>query len=171
MINHASLVLNFPDASDETKRASDHRQRREVMGRLKRLQVKVPCHRTINIYMARLHRQMGDVAAAIVVLSEVIQNRATVGLDKNDEETMFNNAEDHAALLYNRACYRTLLASQRRASQGVTDESKRLLTEAWDDLKSGVRLSPQIRDDAKEDSDFDGLVGLDEPSRGNWGLL
>ena len=96
----------------------------------------VPESRRIGIALGRLYRQCNELPKAITVLTRTLESRKE---PKN---------KDDADLLYNRACYRSLLA------ENIPDQAARLRETAWKDLEQSVALSPENLEEATADKDF-----------------
>jgi len=154
IVEEAASIGEYSDAIDiardvlqkDTKGADRtlDGQRREALAKLEKVRPHSRHSRPLGIYLGRLYRQLGDLDSAIQVLSEVIEAR------KKERRV----GVDLAALLYNRACYRNLLAGRTNDPRKAAE----LRSQAWEDLRECVRLSPADLDEARHDDD---LVGLE----------
>ncbi len=160
-IAYAAVVLGVKPTTDPKRNAMYDKERETVIGSLEGLRGKLPRNRTFNIFLARLYRARDDLRKAIGVLTDVIETRARSGIAPD---------ADDAALLYNRACYRTLLAKKIMNAAGGSTPDSLLMTEAWSDLKQCVQVSPNERGEARNDPDLDGLIDS-APDRTNWDQL
>jgi hypothetical protein len=107
-IGHAALILSLEDAEgqagsipkeQEAKKELRKRSCYDALERLNRFTKPFPTHRTLGIFIGRLHAAVGEPLKAAEVLREVIKAREAAKLDAD---------EDLAALLYNQACYLTI---------------------------------------------------------------
>jgi tetratricopeptide (TPR) repeat protein len=153
---HASYVIHLPPPKDEDEKTLQEKMRVETAERLEPIQQKVPAHRTSAIFLGLLFREMKELKKAIAVLEKTIAAREQRGMDNN---------RDHAAVLYNKACYLNVLA--RKASNAR--ESERLREEAWRDLSKCVQLSPADLEEAKLDEDLN--PDLIQPPKREWTTL
>jgi tetratricopeptide (TPR) repeat protein len=97
-------------------------------------------HRTVAILLGRLHRQLGDYAAAVEQLDQCLQLRRERGMTING---------DDADLLYNKACYLNLWSKQLNG-----DEAQTRRNSALDALKRSIALKPENAQDAVSDHDL-----------------
>lgn len=102
-----------------------------------------PTDRTLNLIAGRLLRRNKEYSTAIQLL--------TTYLDKKIKLKELDN--DYADLIYNRACYRVLLANDVEKSSG----SEKLIQLALADLKESSKISPENAIDATKDSDFSSI--------------
>lgn len=99
-----------------------------------------PSHRRLGIMLGRLKDRWKGPEKAVEWLTRFITARCREGLDRDG---------DHAALLYNRACYRNKFAE---ALEGDGAESLRNL--AWTDLKQSCVLDKLNVEEAVTDPDL-----------------
>ena len=99
-----------------------------------------PDNRALNIVLARLYRQQGDLDKAIRVLSSAAQ-------------IMHDDPKKAEGVYYNRSIYYSLLADK------TSDVGKKadLRTKAITDLKKAIELMPENYQAALEDKDFEAL--------------
>lgn len=102
---------------------------------------KRPNNRALTILTGRLYRRNDNYEHGIETLTRYIRLKRELG----------ERDEDLAAALYNRACYRVLLASE----DGVPIQ--RLREQGLEDLKESVSLDLENAKDAKEDPDFNSV--------------
>lgn len=119
-------------------------ERRKAIERLLTAQKDHPTLRTVGIYLGRLYIGLQDHTSAIRILTEFLEARRKADITPD---------ADDAALLYNRACYRSLLGDKQK-----DPEKEQLLKDGWDDLRESVRLDPTNLAEAKGDSDLKPLV-------------
>jgi len=132
----------------ETANKHDEAAISEIEEALSRLQTLLrndfPTNRSAGIIVGRLLRNHNRFPDAIDQLTAVLDERQRQGLSEN---------ADTAALLYNRACYRNILA-ETKASQ----EQENLKKLAEDDLLRDGKLVPEDLLAAEKDSDLRSLI-------------
>lgn len=100
-----------------------------------------PTDRMQTIMLARLYRAVGRIEEAVTLFNRFLESKDKLG----------EKDKDYSDILYNRACYKALLANQ------TDDDNQR--RSAIEDLKISIQLSPENLLDARVDSDLDCLRG------------
>ena len=144
---NAAIIDALQTANAKTKASAT--ETHTALARLEAARRSFPTLRSAGIISARLLRNLEKYQEAIDRLTDVLNARfnAKMPLDY-----------DGAALLYNRACYRNLLADEPNTTP---DERGRLKTLAEEDLLQGGRIVPDDLLSAKADPDLKTL--LDRP--------
>jgi hypothetical protein len=119
-------------------------KRRDAIERLLAARKDYPTLRTVGIYLGRLYVGLQDYTSAIRILTEFLEARRQTGITPD---------ADDAALLYNRACYRSLLGTKQDPNA-----KEQLFRDGWNDLQESVKLDPTNLAEAKADSDLAPLV-------------
>jgi hypothetical protein len=76
IVGHAAVVLSLKPSTDPKENELQNRRRREILGRLRGLQQRVPTHRTLAIFISRLYRALDDLPKAVQFLDDAIRQRA-----------------------------------------------------------------------------------------------
>lgn len=138
-LSRACVVL------DQESNARNDQERRDVLKLLKEIDELEPGNRTVAIFRGRLYKQLRDYSAAIKALDETISKRLSSGMA---------SGQDYADILYNKACYISVLATEQ-AAENVKEQ---LRNEAWALLKESIRHWPANHADALGDKDFNGVT-------------
>lgn len=101
--------------------------------------------RALTITLGRLLRKMDQLEMAISYLNQFLEEKTKAG----------ERDKDFADILYNRACYKSLIAKYLKDKPGKIDLQQKMTKQAIDDLRLSIEISEQNRDDARSDSDFD----------------
>lgn len=142
----AEEVLLITRASAAVGPNSTCSERISLLSEIKSFLNEKPTHRYLTILAGRIHRKDGNYEGGIQVLTHYLEIK-----DKLNEQD-----RDYADVLYNRACYRALLASE------ATYNNEMERKECLKDLRRSVELSSENASDAASDSDFDGIKELPE---------
>jgi hypothetical protein len=113
-----------------------------------------------GILHARIFVKAGNLYQAVQVLTSVLKAREELQISKPNQALDLTKDPDHAALLYNKACYLSCLAKMERDPE--TKES--LSSEAWNTLAESATIDMRNYEEALNDDDFDGI----ESSSRNW---
>ena len=123
-----SIVRNFRAATLAIEALREGAPKSELEDALKGMQaLNMPYDRTVTIIVGRIYKALGNLSAGIESLSDFLR------LHPNE------TSSDVADVLYNRACYKALLGD----SDG-----------AFEDLNRSLSLSPENRESALQDPDF-----------------
>ncbi len=148
---HASQMAALNAAVFEGFEIANRKERApkaEIQGALERVRASLndyPTDRTAGIIAARLLRNLRRLPEAIVQLTTVLDTRNKSGIQENS---------DTAALLFNRACYRNILADTLGE---VPDQQVALKTLAEQDLLNCGKLVPDDLIAALTDDDLTSL--------------
>lgn len=110
-----------------------------------------PTSRPLFITMGRLYRKLGKLDDAIAVLDEFIKNKQAA----NERDDFLADA------FYNRACYKSLKATQEPDAAA----KKQLLESALEDLAQALSIAPQLKGVAGADADFIPLHPMEQFNR------
>lgn len=102
-----------------------------------------PKHRRFVIYRGRLYRALGDYTTAISTLDKYLNLKTQEG----------EYDEHYADVLYNKACYYSLLCGETE-EESKKEEYKKL---AFESLSTSIDISPENKNDARIDPDFEPL--------------
>ncbi|GAA5128156.1 hypothetical protein GCM10023212_34290 [Luteolibacter yonseiensis] len=151
------LAYSFSALENDPNDPGWQNARRDCIVQLNELRCDLPHWRRVGILLGRLHKSFDDHESAVKVLTEVIDARNQRRLPPD---------EDHAALLFNRACYRNMQADIVDKAQ-----SDKLKKEAWEDLKHAILLNPNDLQEASDDSDLETLWNENERRKDNLGKI
>jgi hypothetical protein len=146
-LSQAWSALNLAEPVDnprESERVAS--RRRDVLRRLEMVAEWIPSNRHVAIFRGRLHVLLKEIDKALEVLDKTLSKRV---------EEKLNNDEDHADLLFNKACY--LNSKAKSPSMGKGD-AEFLRTEAWETITESIRIKPENYKEATTDEDLDGLT-------------
>lgn len=120
-------------------------ERLEAVGMLEGFLKRHPKDRSITILAGRLHRMNKDYRSAIEVLDKFLRKKGS------------EHDKDYSDVLYNRACYKVLLANENTNSF-----KERLIEEGLEDLSKSIEISAENARDALEDDDFSSVKDQDK---------
>lgn len=120
-------------------------ERKNAIDKILPLRTKWPLDRKLHIFLGRLYRSINKYDEAIKILSDFISKKIKAGAGTN---------RDTADALYNRACYYLL-----KAKNLAEEEKKELKKLAYDDLEKSFKYHPPNREEAKNDADFQDILG------------
>ena len=168
-ISQALTVLGLPDLPpDSADQSVDQRRERrrrnlryqEVLSFFGEISKWLPTNRHIGILHARIFVKAGNLYQAVQVLTNVLKAREELQISKPNQALDLTKDPDHAALLYNKACYLSCLAKAERDLE--TKEG--MFCEAWNTLAESAKIDMRNYEEALNDDDFDGI----ESSSRNW---
>jgi tetratricopeptide (TPR) repeat protein len=144
-------VLAALDASG-TRRSAEPGAIDRAIELIEKVRLHFPEMRLLGIYLGRLHHYgRKDSDRAIEALSRVIDERLKSHPGRDP---------DAGALLFNRACYRNVLAlGEERDARGATERSAELKTDAQKDLDQAIWHDRSNEKEATTDQQLYGLRG------------
>lgn len=144
---YSELVSDVDTALSRANEADMERAIKRLVEKMS----KYPVDRKLNISLARLYKKSGNYSKAIKACDDYLAN-LEVGKSKIFES---HYTVDRADALFNRACYKTLLAKQLDSSgDGNQEEVKCLKFEALQDLRVSIEGFPLNKKYARKDEDF-----------------
>lgn len=124
---------------------------RQGIEKLETIESQFPQHRTLHIYLGRLHRRLGDYDSGIQVLRKYIQHVDENAEARHTHESKCNIADAY----YNIACYHSLKANHVNEQGGRQEEVERLTNEATESLRLAIDGNPENKQEAKTDPDLE----------------
>jgi tetratricopeptide (TPR) repeat protein len=150
--NEAARLIVATDAILAAHRDLDKKEPENVLERhvrvLESLRDQLPLSRKLYIILGRLHRRLLRYDEAIKVLSTFLENKQRAGSGGDS---------DAAAAYYNRACYYVL--------KGSETGDVAFYSQALEDLERALAGAPELREEARQDPDFELLRDNEEFQR------
>jgi len=147
-------AISFTEAMNFAQTALSRTSTIDVRQAIEKLQAIEPRfmeHRTLHIYLGRLHRRLGDYDAGIIVLRKYVDT-----VDQNTEtRSSMESKQNIADAYYNIACYHSLKAKRLKENNGRPEEIARLEAETIESLKLAIKGNPENRQGAMTDPDLD----------------